>query len=128
VRKSSRRKNRILQEAYSRPLGAVRLRENFLKNDPPLPRQLHQMQVYIQEKLEGAVRRLGAANGTARSPPPPLPRAVAAAISRTPRDQRDSIDRMRVTNRPGPPVIHQARGPQPGGAAQACPASVPAAP
>jgi exopolyphosphatase/guanosine-5'-triphosphate,3'-diphosphate pyrophosphatase len=33
-----------LQEAYSKPLGAVRLRESFLKDDPPTPRQLHQMQ------------------------------------------------------------------------------------
>src|SRR5262249_27497645 len=32
-----------LREAYSRPLGAVRLHEIFLHDDPPTPRQLHQM-------------------------------------------------------------------------------------
>ena len=47
-----------LREAFSRPLGAVRLRENFLRNDPPSPRELHQMQEYIRENLAPAVRRL----------------------------------------------------------------------
>src|SRR5271169_5655604 len=31
-----------LVEAYSKPLGAVRLREAFLKDDPPVVRQIHQ--------------------------------------------------------------------------------------
>src|SRR6516225_8814421 len=43
-----------LIEAYSKPLGAVRLRESFLKDDPPASRQLHQMQEYIQAKLDTA--------------------------------------------------------------------------
>src|SRR5688572_25126172 len=29
--------DRRLREAYSKPLGAVRLNENFLKDDPPIP-------------------------------------------------------------------------------------------
>ena len=40
-----------LREAYSKPLGAVRLHEIFLQDDPPSPRQLHQMHEFIQEKL-----------------------------------------------------------------------------
>src|SRR5438105_1662001 len=48
-----------LEEAFSKPLGAVRLRENFLKDDPPAPQQLHQMSEYIRQKLDGAIRRLG---------------------------------------------------------------------
>src|SRR5207244_8996124 len=35
-----------LVEAYSKPLGAVRLREIFLKDDPATPRELHQMHEY----------------------------------------------------------------------------------
>ena len=48
-----------LRESFSKPLGAVRLREIFLKDDPPAPLQLHQMREYIQAKLDTAVRRLG---------------------------------------------------------------------
>src|SRR3954447_6533482 len=39
-----------LQEAFSRPLGAVRLKEIFLAEDPPPPRQLSQMKEYIQAR------------------------------------------------------------------------------
>ena len=48
-----------LVEAFSKPLGAVRLRETFLKDDPPAGRQLHQMHEYIQAKLDAPLRRLG---------------------------------------------------------------------
>jgi exopolyphosphatase/guanosine-5'-triphosphate,3'-diphosphate pyrophosphatase len=86
-----------LQEAFSRPLGAVRLRENFLKEDPPPPQQLRQMHEYIGEKLAGAVRRLGngkwdrviATSATASS--------VASAVARMPRTKRDEIDRLRIS-------------------------------
>jgi len=37
-----------LREAVSKPLGAVRLTEVFLKNDPPAPAELHRMQDYIE--------------------------------------------------------------------------------
>src|SRR5580692_11252392 len=48
-----------LREAFSKPLGAVRLNEMFLRDDPPSPRQLREMHEYIQEKLSSALRRLG---------------------------------------------------------------------
>jgi exopolyphosphatase/guanosine-5'-triphosphate,3'-diphosphate pyrophosphatase len=86
-----------LQEAFSKPLGAVRLHENFLQDDPPSPPQLRRMHEYIRQKLEGAVRRLGhgkwarviATSATASS--------VASAIARTPRTKRDEIDRLRIS-------------------------------
>jgi exopolyphosphatase/guanosine-5'-triphosphate,3'-diphosphate pyrophosphatase len=86
-----------LREAFSRPLGAVRLREIFLKDDPPSQRQLHQMHEYIREKLATAVTRLGhngwdrviATSATAA--------AVASVVSRVPRSKRDEIDRLRIT-------------------------------
>lgn len=86
-----------LQEAFSKPLGAVRLHEHFLHDDPPSPQQLRQMHEYIREKLGGAVRRLGhgkwnrviATSATASS--------VASAIARTPRTKRDEIDRLRIS-------------------------------
>jgi exopolyphosphatase/guanosine-5'-triphosphate,3'-diphosphate pyrophosphatase len=86
-----------MREAFSKPLGAVRLREIFLKDDPPAPRQIHQMHEYIQEKLAAAVGRLGhngwdrvvATSATAS--------AVASAIARVPRSRREQIDRLRIT-------------------------------
>ncbi len=86
-----------MREAFSKPLGAVRLREIFLKDDPPSPRQLHQMREYIQEKLAGAIARFShngwerviATSATAS--------AVASAISRVPRSKRDEIDRLRIS-------------------------------
>jgi exopolyphosphatase / guanosine-5'-triphosphate,3'-diphosphate pyrophosphatase len=47
-------------DAFSRPLGAVRLTEMFLKSDPADPRELARMEKYIQERIEGAVKRIGA--------------------------------------------------------------------
>ena len=86
-----------LIETFSKPLGAVRLLENFLKQDPPSDEQLRQMHEYIGQKLEGAVRRLGngkwerviATSATASS--------VASAVARTPRANRDEIDRLRIS-------------------------------
>ena len=46
-------------EGYSKPLGAVRLKEMFLAKDPPKREHLLRMQEYIDQKLELPVRRLG---------------------------------------------------------------------
>src|SRR5581483_9730607 len=48
-----------LVQAFSRPLGAVRLTEVFLKRDPPSDLDLHRLQEYIDEKLAPAVKRFG---------------------------------------------------------------------
>lgn len=86
-----------MREAFSKPLGAVRLREIFLNDDPPAPRQLHQMHEYIREKLSAPVRRLGhdgwdrviATSATAA--------AVASAVARLPRSNRKDLDRRRIS-------------------------------
>lgn len=46
-------------EGYSRPLGAVRLKEVFLDKEPPRREQFLRLQEFIDEKLELVVRRLG---------------------------------------------------------------------
>lgn len=86
-----------LQEAYSKPLGAVRLRENFLAEDPPAAQQLHQMHEYIREKLEGAVRRLGRGRWNRVIGTSATVSSVASAIARLPRGKRDEIDRLRIS-------------------------------
>src|SRR5579859_6544546 len=86
-----------LEEAFSKPLGAVRLHESFLKEDPPAPQQLHQMTEYIQQKLEGAVGRLGHEKWDRVIATSATASAVASAVARVPRSQRDGIDRLRIS-------------------------------
>jgi len=89
--------NGQLEEAFSKPLGAVRLREHFLKQDPPAPQQLHQMTEYIRQKLEGAVRRLGHRKWDRVIATSATAAAIAGAVARLPRSQRDDIDRLRIS-------------------------------
>ena len=86
-----------LREAFSKPLGAVRLKEIFLKDDPPSTRQLREMHEYIQEKLASALRRLGNAGWDRAVATSATAAAVASAVSRVPRSKRDEIDRLRVS-------------------------------
>ena len=86
-----------LREAVSRPLGAVRLKEIFLKDEPPAPRQLRQMHEFIQEKLSGTVSRIGHRGWDRAIATSATASAVASAVSRVPRSQRDAVDRLRVT-------------------------------
>jgi exopolyphosphatase/guanosine-5'-triphosphate,3'-diphosphate pyrophosphatase len=87
----------VLREAFSRPLGAVRLYENFLKDDPPTPRQLHQMHEYIGEKLATAVRRLAGWSCDRAIATSATAAAVASAVGCVPRSKREDIDRRRVS-------------------------------
>ena len=86
-----------LQEAFSRPLGAVRLQESFLEDDPPTARQLHLMQEFIDEKLTSVVRRLEHARWERTIATSATASAVASAVARVPRSQREEIDRLRVS-------------------------------
>ncbi|HUP05124.1 MAG TPA: Ppx/GppA phosphatase family protein, partial [Bryobacteraceae bacterium] len=86
----------VLQEAFSRPLGAVRLNEIFLKNDPPLDRELRQMHEYIEEKLAPAVRRLAGRKWDRAIATSATASAVASAVARVTRSKREEVDRLRV--------------------------------
>jgi exopolyphosphatase/guanosine-5'-triphosphate,3'-diphosphate pyrophosphatase len=86
----------VLKEAFSKPLGAVRLREIFLKDDPPTPLQLHQMHEYIQAKLDAPARRLGHAGWDRAIATSATAAAVAHAVARIPGSRRDEIDRLRT--------------------------------
>ncbi len=84
-------------DSFSKPLGAVRLRENFLKQDPPSLQQLRQMHEYIEQKLDGAVRRLGHEKWERVIATSATASAVANVVAQVPRSQRDEIDRQRIT-------------------------------
>jgi exopolyphosphatase / guanosine-5'-triphosphate,3'-diphosphate pyrophosphatase len=89
--------NGRLLDAYSKPLGAVRLKEIFLKDDPPAARQLHQMREFTHEKLAGVVRRLGTTGWDRAIATSASAAAVASAISRLGREAREQVDRLRIS-------------------------------
>jgi exopolyphosphatase / guanosine-5'-triphosphate,3'-diphosphate pyrophosphatase len=84
-------------KAFSKPLGALRLQELFLKSDPPKPSDLHRLQEYVEERIGSAVRRVGGEGidrvvGTSATAA-----AVICAVNRIPRTRRDEVDRRRAT-------------------------------
>ncbi len=89
--------NERIGQAFSKPLGALRLQELFLKSDPPKPAELHRLEEYIEERIGSAVRRIGPSHidrvvGTSATAS-----AVVCAINRIPRTRRDESDRRRAT-------------------------------
>lgn len=88
-----------MREAFSKPLGAVRLTEVFLKNDPPTPQEIHHLEEYIHERLAGAVRRNGQRKWSRGVGTSATVAAVVSAINRVPRTKRDQADRLRASTR-----------------------------
>ena len=76
-------------KAFSKPLGALRLQELFLRTDPPRTADLHRLDEYIEERIGSAVRRIGATRidrvvGTSATAS-----AVVCAVNRIPRARRE---------------------------------------
>ena len=89
--------NERLCQAFSKPLGALRLQELFLKSDPPRESELHRLEEYIEERIASAVRRIGREQidrvvGTSATAS-----AVVCAVNRIPRTRREEADRKRAT-------------------------------
>ena len=87
----------VMAQAFSRPLGAVRLTEVFLKKDPPDPVELHRMNEFIEQKSEPALRRIGAGGFDRAIATSATAAALVSAVNRVPRARRDSADRLRAT-------------------------------
>jgi exopolyphosphatase/guanosine-5'-triphosphate,3'-diphosphate pyrophosphatase len=88
--------NERMGKAFSKPLGALRLQELFLRTDPPRTTDLHRLDEYIEERIGSAVRRLGDTHidrvvGTSATAS-----AVVCAVNRIPRARRDESDRKRA--------------------------------
>jgi len=86
-----------LSEAFSKPLGAVRLMEVFLKSDPPSPLELHRMNEYIEEKLATPLRRIGAGPFDRLIATSATAAAIVCAVNRVRRSRRDEADRLKAT-------------------------------
>ena len=86
-----------LVEAFSKPLGALRLTEVFLKSDPPNPRELARMQKYIQERIAGPVARFGASRVDRMIATSATAAAAVCAVNHVRRSRRDRADRLQAT-------------------------------
>jgi exopolyphosphatase / guanosine-5'-triphosphate,3'-diphosphate pyrophosphatase len=88
--------NGEMKEGISRPLGAVRLTEVFLKEDPPTPLELHRLQKFIDDKFEPARRRIQDLTFDRFICTSATAAAIVSAIQVVPRAKRDDADRQRA--------------------------------
>ncbi|MEP6963105.1 MAG: Ppx/GppA family phosphatase, partial [Acidobacteriota bacterium] len=84
-------------DAFSKPLGAVRLTEMFLKSDPPDPRELARMEKYVQERLAGAAVRFASPKVDRMIGTSATSGAIVSAVNRVRRTRRDDADRQRAS-------------------------------
>jgi exopolyphosphatase / guanosine-5'-triphosphate,3'-diphosphate pyrophosphatase len=87
----------VLSEAFSKPLGAVRLTEVFLTDDPPAPVELHRMNDSIEEKLATPLRRIGAGPFDRVIATSATAAAIVCAVNRVRRAHRDDADRLKAS-------------------------------
>jgi exopolyphosphatase/guanosine-5'-triphosphate,3'-diphosphate pyrophosphatase len=89
--------NGQLIDSVSKPLGAVRLTEVFLRSDPPKPDESHRMHAYITEKL-APFQNLHAAEKFDRAiATSATAAAIVSAVNQVARAKRDEADRMRAS-------------------------------
>ncbi len=87
-----------LQSAWSKPLGAVRLNEVFLRSaDPPGIQNLHNLEQFIDEKLHVALTEIGRGSFDRMVATSATAAAVVCGVNRIPRTRRDEADRLRAT-------------------------------
>lgn len=84
-------------DAVSKPLGAVRLTEIFLQNDPPNPIDLHNLHSFITEKTQPffqahAGEKFDRVIATSASAA-----AVVCAVNQIPRSRREEADRLQAS-------------------------------
>ncbi|MEQ1947271.1 MAG: Ppx/GppA phosphatase family protein [Bryobacteraceae bacterium] len=84
-------------DSYSKPLGAVRLTELFLKSDPPTPKELIRLQRYVQERIASAALRISAKKIDRMIATSSTAAAVVCAANRIRRSRRDAADRVPAT-------------------------------
>ena len=86
-----------LIDAVSKPLGAVRLTEVFLKSDPPLREEVHRLDRYIEEKLSSFHKQHGAEKFDRAIATSATAGAIVSVANGVPRNKRDEADRLRAT-------------------------------
>jgi exopolyphosphatase/guanosine-5'-triphosphate,3'-diphosphate pyrophosphatase len=85
------------RDGYSRPLGAVRLKEVFLRSDPPAADELLKMEEFIDEKLAAPLAKLGGKKYARVIATSASAAATVCAVNKIERAKRDTADRMSAT-------------------------------
>lgn len=88
-----------VSEAFSKPLGAVRMTEMFLKSDPPQPRELVRMEKYVEERFAPAVERLRGIKMERLIVTSATGAAAVCAANNIRRQRREHADRLAATAR-----------------------------
>jgi exopolyphosphatase/guanosine-5'-triphosphate,3'-diphosphate pyrophosphatase len=83
-----------LLDSVSKPLGAVRLTELFLKSDPPTHDEVQRLFGYIDEKLMPFLRSHGTEKFQRSIATSATAAAIISAANGIPRTKRDEADRM----------------------------------
>jgi exopolyphosphatase/guanosine-5'-triphosphate,3'-diphosphate pyrophosphatase len=86
-----------MKQAFSRPLGALRLQEVFLKSDPPQAAALHRLEEYIAQRLRAPVLRMQQHRIDRMIGTSATASAVVCAANRIPRSRRDEANGLRAT-------------------------------
>lgn len=89
--------NGQLIDSVSRPLGAVRLNEVFLKSDPPSPEECRRLDAYIEEKLRPFYKQHSSEKFDRAIVTSATAAAIVCAANQIPRPRRDEADRMRAS-------------------------------
>jgi exopolyphosphatase/guanosine-5'-triphosphate,3'-diphosphate pyrophosphatase len=87
-----------LIDAVSKPLGAVRLKEVFLKSDPPQREECRRLDAYIEEKLTPFVKEHGAEKFDRTIVTSATAAALVCVANQIPRTRRDEAERMKATS------------------------------
>src|ERR1700728_818775 len=85
-----------LVNAVSKPLGAVRLTEVFLRTAPPRADELHRLDRYIEEKLRSFHKQHGSEKFDRTVATSATAAAIVSAANQVPRAKRDEADRLRA--------------------------------
>ncbi|HEU0119918.1 MAG TPA: Ppx/GppA phosphatase family protein [Bryobacteraceae bacterium] len=83
--------------AFSKPLGAVRLKQMFLANDPPAAADLDRLNGFIDEKVSAILRKTGKVEFDRVIATSSTAAAVICAVNGIDRRSREIADRKRAT-------------------------------
>jgi exopolyphosphatase/guanosine-5'-triphosphate,3'-diphosphate pyrophosphatase len=86
-----------MRQAFSRPVGALRVQEMFLRSDPPRESEIHRMEEYIEERIAPALRKIDSAVIDRVVATSATASAVVCAANRIPRWRREEADRKKAS-------------------------------
>lgn len=89
--------NGRMTAAFSKPLGAVRLHQMFLQNDPPADDDLDRLHGYIDEKIAPALKKVGKGGFDRVIATSSTAAAVICAVNGIDRRERELADRKRAS-------------------------------